>query len=125
MQLLVVEGQDVSTLRSTRLKSILDDEKLLKDTPTTKEELESAMKDLQKDFVGIVEIVPSIDSVEFKKSEKAIYLIVLNVGNKVLNEITYCETSAAIWSMLNKGVHKDISAKKNLSLAKILNIQNV
>lgn len=67
MRLLVVEGQDASTLRGTGLTSILDDEKLLKDTPTTKEELESAMKDPQKDFVGIVEIVPSIGSVEFKK----------------------------------------------------------
>lgn len=73
------------------------------------------MKDLQKDFVGIVEIVPSIDSVEFKKSEKAIYLIVLNVGNKVLDEITYCETSAAIWSMLNK-VYIKISLPKRIYL---------
>ncbi|KAL0875312.1 hypothetical protein Bca101_025017 [Brassica carinata] len=64
------------------LKSILDDDKLLKDPPTAKEELESTMKDPQKDLAGIAETVPNINPVKFKKSEKTNDLIVLNVGNK-------------------------------------------
>lgn len=83
------------------LNSILDDEKLLKDPPTAKKELEKAMKDPQKELAGKVETVTDIDPIKFENSEKAKDLIVLNVGNKVLH-ITHCETAASMWSTLNK-----------------------
>ena len=83
------------------LKAILTDEKLLKDDPDTKDEPESAMKDMGKGLAGLVAPKPAIDPTKFKKLEKAKDLIVLNVGNNVLRKIQHCETAAAMWSTLN------------------------
>jgi len=83
------------------LKSILTDEKLLKEGSDAKDEPESAMKDSGKGLAGIVDPAPAIDPAKFEKSEKAKDLIVLNVGNKVLRKIQHCETAAAMWSTLN------------------------
>ena len=84
------------------LKGILTDEKLLKDPPSEREELEAAMKDPQKGLVGVSDVGPSIDPVKLEKSEKAKDLIVLNVGNQVLRKTKHCETAAAIWSTLDR-----------------------
>ncbi|WZZ72276.1 hypothetical protein YC2023_083646 [Brassica napus] len=83
------------------LKSILTDEKLLKEGSDAKDEPGSAMKDSGKGLAGIVDPAPAIDPAKFEKSEKAKDLIVLNVGNKVLRKIQHCETAAAMWSTLN------------------------
>lgn len=84
------------------LKSILTDDKLLKNPAPTKEELETAKKDPHKGIDGVSELDPNIDPVQFEKSEKAKDLIVLNVGNQVLRKISNCETAAAMWSTLNR-----------------------
>lgn len=68
------------------LKAILTDEKLLKDGTYTKDEPESATRDIAKGLSGIVECAPVMNSVQFEKPEKGKDLIVLNVGNNVLRE---------------------------------------
>ena len=83
------------------LKVILTNDKLLKDSPSERKELEAAMKDPQKGLAGISDVGPSIDPVKFEKSEKAKDLTVLNVGNQVLRKIKHCETPAAMWSTLD------------------------
>ena len=82
------------------LKGILTDEKLLKDPPSEREELEAVTKDPQKGLAGVSDAGPSIP-VKLEKSEKTKDLIVLNVGNQVLRKIKHCQTPAAMWSTLD------------------------
>ena len=84
------------------LKDILTDEKLLKDSPSEREELVAAMKDPQNGLAGVLDAGLSIDPVKLEKSEKAKDLIVLNVGNQVLRKIKHCEIAAAIWSTFDR-----------------------
>ena len=80
------------------LKDILTDEKLLMDSPVTKEEGDDTLKDTEKKEA---EAIPTIDPVKLGKSEKAKDLIVVNVGNQVLRKICNCDTAAAMWTALN------------------------
>ncbi|WZZ01660.1 hypothetical protein YC2023_073988 [Brassica napus] len=73
------------------LKDILTDEKLLMDSPVTKEEGDDTLKDTEKKEA---EAIPTIDPVKLGKSEKAKDLIVVNVGNQVLRKI--CNYAKAV-----------------------------
>lgn len=84
------------------LKAILTDEKLLKDGTDTKDEPESTTRDTTKGLSGIVECTPAMNPFKFEKPEKAKDLVVLNVGNNVLRKNKHCETTAAMWSTLDK-----------------------
>ena len=52
------------------LKGILTNEKLLKDSPSEREELEAAMKDPQKGLEGVSDADPSIDPVKLENQKR-------------------------------------------------------
>ena len=79
------------------LKDFLSDERLLMDSPVTKEEGDDTLKDTEKEKSGSI---PK-DPIKLRKLEKAKDLTVVNVGNKVLRNISHCEMASAMWAALN------------------------
>lgn len=80
------------------LKEIVKDDKLLKDPPKIekKEDDDPVITESPKESSAIQ------DPEKIVKSEKAMNLIVLNVGDHVLRKISHCTTAAAMWTLLEK-----------------------